>query len=422
MLQVFTSVQDAMGLVHMYPFLPDAMEYMDCIANLQGLPEALQEAVTQADWDALLAYCAKVTAVDHFHYVPLLGSSHHPAQATSAAAFSPNHSKVAGTQTPSPVPRSVHFSPNSVLRQPPFSSSQSQSHSGSHTVQQMQPPAYSPSTPHHPWLQSEGSQALPSLGESQMEQSMQLSRQVSRQGSNQLSHTHAPEIATSWVPQPQASQHASLSARQDTSPGHLPSYNQHPAPGPLQAADQFPQAVAFHGPSHGSTHPAATTVPMTPNSFRHVQLQPGQFVQVGAGQQIFVSQAPVQTIYSHPAVQGHVSQGMILEGHVNQGRQPDQLPAWLGQNLAYTHANPVGQSAPNRQAHSPPQMQAVFRLTNGANPKAVYPTAAIRSQQLTQQTQQVHSTANVKAPLAPFLNEQLKRMLAEGGPSGRRGF
>lgn len=425
MLQVFTSIQDAMGLVHMYPFLPDAMEYMDCIAHLQGLPQDVQDPVTQADWDALLAYCAKVTAADHFHYVPLLHSSHHSGQATPAAAFSPTHSVVAANQTPSPVPRSVRFSPDSILRQPPFSSSQDHSYcgngNGSHSTQQMQPPAYSPTTPQHPWLQSEGSQALPSLGESQMVQALQMSRQVSRQGSSQLNHTHTSEINPSWVPQPQASQHAPLSARQDASPGHLPSYHQHQVPG-LQAAEQFPQGVAFHGHSLGSTHTSAATFPMTPNSLRHVQLQPGQFMQVEPGQQLFVSQAPVQSIYSNPPVRSHVSQGMIREGHVMQGRQPDHLPVWLQQNLAYTHGNPAGQSVANRQVHSPTQMQAGPHLSQGANSNAMYPTAAMRSQQLTQQTQHVHSTGSVKAPLAPFLNEQLKRMLAQGGPSGRRGF
>lgn len=427
MLQVFTSVQDAMGLVHMYPFLPDAMEYMECIASLQALPalqpQAPQEPVTQADWDALLAYCAKVTAADHFQYVPLLHSTQHPGQATPAAAFTPDHSGVAANQTPSPVQRSVHFSPDSVLEQPPFSSSHNHSHSGSPSLHHMKPPAYSPTTPHHPWLQGQGSQAVPSLGQSQMVQSLDLSRQVSRQGSNQLNQTHAPEVAPSWVPQPQASQHAPLSARQEQSPGHLPSYPQHQMPGPLQGADHFPdQALAFRGYSYGSSHASAVPVPMTPNSFRHVQLQPGQFVQVEAGHQIFVSQAPVQSLYSGPPAQGHLSQGMILEGNVVQGRQPDRLPAELGQNLAYTHANPVGQSVPNRQMHSPTQVQAGPQVTPGPNPKAVYPTAAMRSQQLTQQTQHAPSTGSVQAPLAPFLHEQLKRMLAEGGPSGRRGF
>ena len=412
-----------MGLVHMYPFLPDAMEYLDCIADLQGLPQAPQKPVSQADWDALLAYCAKVTAADHFHYVPLLHSTRRPGQAAPAAASTPGHSVVAANQTPSPVQRSVRFSPDSVLRQPPFSSSQSPSHSGGHTLQQMQPPAYSPTTPHHPWLHSNSSQPLPTLGKSQMVQSLELSRQVSRQGSNQLNHTHAQEVATSWAPQPQASQHAHLSARQDQSPGHLPSYNQHQTPGPLPAADQFSdQGLAFHGHSYGSSHTAAAPFSMTPSSFRHVQLQPGQFVQVEAGQQVFVSQAPVQSMYPSPPVQGHASQGMVLEGHVVQGRQSDHLPAWLGENLANTHANPVGQSPPNRQMHSPTPMQAGPQLTQGPNPKAVYPTAAMRSQQLTQQTQHVRSAGSVKAPLAPFLNEQLKRMLAEGGPSGRRGF
>ena len=149
-LQVFTSVQDAMGLVHMYPFLPDAMEYMDCIASLQGSPDALQEPVTQADWDALLAYCAKVTAADHFQYVPLLHSALHPGQATPAAAYTPNHSVLAANQMPSPVQKSVHFSPDSVLGHPPFSSSQSHGHSGSPSLQPMKPPAYSPTTPPPP--------------------------------------------------------------------------------------------------------------------------------------------------------------------------------------------------------------------------------------------------------------------------------
>ena len=194
-------------------------------------------------------------------------------------------------------------------------------------------------------------------------------------------------------------------------------------PGPLQAADQFPgQALAFHGHSYGSSQSTAAPFPMTPNSIRHVQLQPGQFVQVEAGHQVFVSQAPVQSMYSGPTVPGQVRQAMILEGNVVRGRQPDHLPAWLGQNLAYTHANPVGQSIPNRQMHSPTQVQAGPQVAPGPNPKAVYPTAAMRSQQLTQQTQHASSTGSVQAPLAPFLNEQLKRMVAEGGPRGRRGF
>lgn len=410
MLQVFTSMQDAMGLVHMYPFLPDAMEYMDCIASLHRLPDTPQEPVTQADWDALLAYCAKVTAADHFYYVPLLQSTHHSAQATPVPAFTPSHSAAAANQTPSPVQRSVHFSPDPVLA--PGSSSQS--YSGNHSLQ------HSPTSPHHPHLQSAGSQALPSLGQSQMS----LSLELSRQGSSQIDHTQAPEAAPSWVSQPQASQHAPLSARHDQSHGPLSSHDQHQMPGHMQTAGQFPdQGLALPGHSYASSLTNGTSLLRTPNSFRHVQLEQGQMVQVEGGRQVFVSQAPVQMMYSSPALQGHVvSQGMIHQGHVIQGRGADHLPAWLGQNLAYTLASPVVQSAPNGRMHSPTPMQAASYLNQGPNPKAVYPTAAMRSQQLSQQTQHGHSTASVKAPLAPFVNEQLKRMLAEGGPSGRRGF
>ena len=419
MLQVFTTMQDAMGLVHMYPFLPDAMEYMDCIASLHGLPDTLQEPVTQADWDALLAYCAKVTAADHFHYVPLLQGIHHGAQATPAAAFTSSHLAVAANQTPSPVQRSVHFSPDSVLAPALLPGGSSQSYSGNHSLQHS-PSSPQPASPHHPHLQSAGSQALPSLGQSQMV----LSLELSRQGSSQLDHTQAPERAPSWVSQPPALQHAPLPARHDQSYGRLSSHNQYQMLGPMQPAGQFPdQGLALPAHGYASSHANGASLLRTPNSLGHVPLEQGQILQVEGGRQVFVSQAPVQMMYSSPALQGHVvSQGMIHQGHVIQGRGADHLPAWLGQNLAYTLANPVVQSAPNGRMHSPTPMQAASYCSQGPNPKAVYPTAAMRSQQLSQQTQHGPSIASVKAPLAPFVNEQLKRMLAEGGPSGRRGF
>ena len=421
MLQVFTSVQDAMGLVHMYPFLPDAMEYLDCIASLQGLPEAQQEPVTQADWDVLLAYCAKVTAADHFHYVSVLHTTRHSAQATSAAAVTPSHSMAPANQTPSPIQRSVHFSPDSVLGQPsyPVNSSQGHSYSGSHSLEYMTPPAYCQSPPPQPWLQSESSQALPSLGESQMVQSLELARQESRQGSNQLILNQISDTVPAWLPQGQASQHM-FSARQDEISGQLSSYSQHQLPGLLQAAQQFPnQGMASHRLGLDPSHNHVVTSPaMSPRSFWHVQPQQSQFVQG------LVSQAPVQTTYPSSAVRGFVSQGMTHQGQDVQLPGPDHLPAWLGQNLAYTHATtPSVHSGPNGQMQSSRQMQHTSHLSPGPNPKAVYPTAAMRSQQITSaQTHLAHSTSRVQAPLAPFLNEQLKRILAEGGPSGRRGF
>ena len=420
MAQVFTTTQDAMGLVHMYPFLPDAMEYMDCIASLHGQPDTPQEPVTQADWDALLAYCAKVTAADHFHYVPLHHSTHHNARATPVAAFTPSHSAVAANQTPSPVQRSVHFSPDSVLAPALLPGSSSHSYSGNHSLQHS-PTSPQPATPHHPHLQSAGSQALPSLGQSQLA----LSLEMSRQGSSQFDHTQAPERAPSWVSQPQALQHVPPSASHNQSHGRLSSHDQYQVPGPmLQNAGHFPdQGLALPGHSYASSHANGLSLLRTPNLLQHVPLEQGQIVQVEGGRQVFVSQAPVQMMYSSPALQGHVvSQGMIHQGHVIQGRGADYSPAWLGQNLAYTLASPAMQSAPHGRMHSPTPMQAAPYLGQGPNPKAVYPTAAMRSQQLSQQTQHGPSTASVKAPLAPFVNEQLKRMLAEGGPSGRRGF
>ena len=426
MLQVFTSLQDAMGLVHMYPFLPDAMEYLDCIASLQGPPSAPQPAVTQADWDTLLAYCAKVTAADHFHYVPLLRSTQPPGQATPTAV-SPTHMMVVASQMPSSVQKSVHFSPSSGLMQPqhPVSSSVGHSYSGSYTVEHMTS-AYSHSALLNSRLQSDASQALPSLGMVQsVEGAGQMSRQMSHQGSNRLTLNHTTEAPVGWVPQGQASQHLSVPAGQDDAPGHLSGYSQHQLTGPLHAAAEPFSAhrPALNGHSYGPNHATAASFPTTANSFRPLHLQQAQFVQVEGGQ-VLVSRAPVQALNPGAPVQGFVGQGVVHhQGRVIQGQGPDHLPAWLGQNLAYTHGSPVVQSAPQGQAYSPMQTQAASQFAQSPDPKAVYPTAAMRSQQLTSvQTHHAQPAGSVQAPLAPFLNEQLKRMLAEGGPSGRRGF
>ncbi|KAL3148940.1 hypothetical protein ABBQ32_001801 [Trebouxia sp. C0010 RCD-2024] len=434
-------MQGAMGLVHMYPFLPDAMEYLDCIASLQGPPSAPQEAVTLADWDALLAYCAKVTAADHFHYVPLLRSTHPSSQPTAAAtAVTPTHLRAAPSQTPSPVQKSVHFSPSSVLGQPPFpvSSSQGRSHSGpvssslgrsysgSYTVEHMTS-AYSHSAPHNPLhnlphnprLQSDASQALPSQGMSQMVQSVEGAGPMSRQGSNILTVNQTTEAPAGWVPQGQASQHLSLPARQDDAPHHLSAYSQHQMTGVLHAAQPFSaQGMALHG----HTHRPQQAAPTTANPFRPSQLQHAQFVQLEGGQ-VFGSQPPLQALHPNAPIQGFVGQGMIHQGRVIQGQGPDHAPSWLGQNLAYMHGSPAVHSAPQAQVYSPMQMQSASQSAHSPDPKAVYPTAAMRSQQLTSvQTHQAQPAGSVQAPLAPFLNEQLKRVLAEGGPSGRRGF
>lgn len=432
MLQVMTSMQGAMGLVHMYPFLPDAMEYLDCIASLQGAPSAPQKAVTLADWDALLAYCAKVTAADHFHYVPLLRSTHPSGQATAAAtAVTPTHLGVAPSQTQSPVQKSVHFSSSSVLGQPPYPVSSSQarsysgqvsssigrSYSGSYSVEHMtsaysHSPPHNPlnNPPHNPRLQSDASQALPSPGMSQMVQSVEGTGPMSRQGSDRLTMNHTTEAPAGWVPQSQASQHLSLPARQNDAPHHSYACSQHQTSGVLHAAQPFSaQGMALHGHTHGTKQAAPTTA----NSFQPLQLQQAQFVQLEG----------VQALHPSAPIQGFVGQGMIDQGRVIQGQGPDHPPAWLGQNLAYMHGSPVVQSGSQAQVYSPMQMQPASQFAQSPDPKAMYPTAAMRSQQLTAvQTHQAQPAGSVQAPLAPFLNEQLKRVLAEGGPSGRRGF
>ena len=429
-LQVFTSVQDAMGLVHMYPFLPDALEYLDCIAGLQSPTQALKEPVTSADWDALLVYCAKVTAIDHFHYVPLLKRDHSSNQAAVAAtssaassAVTPQQSSAAAvSQTPSPPQRSVRFSPDHVTHQGmfPVSSSLTQSHSGSQSTEHMAP-AYT----HSPWqdhVPSTQSHVLPTLGESRMVQASDIARQVSRQGSNQIAFSTPPEQAPSWGSHHEPPRHAPLRPRQEQGPSHPFSYNQHQVPG--QSMLQFPgQASTLTGFSPGLSHSAAApAVAMTPKPFFQTQLQPSQLMHIEGGH-MFASQDPVQMVNQSSAVHGFVSQGFIHEGHAVQNQAPDQLPAWLGQNLGYTHGTPSQQPNPLSILQRPGQAQAAFHASQGPNPKMVYPTAAIRSQQLSSaQTSLTHSSTSVQAPLAPFLNEQLKRILAEGGPSGRRGF
>ena len=429
LLQVFTSVQDAMGLVHMYPFLPDALEYLDCIAGLQSPTQTPEEPVTAADWEALLVYCAKVTAVDHFHYVPLLNRDHSSNSAATSAVNSAANSAVspqqlsaaAANKTPSPPQRSVRFSPDHVSSQAmfPVSSSLTQSHSNSHSGEHVAP-AYTQS-PAQNQARSHQSHMLPALGQSQMAQdSSELARQVSRQGSNQIAFSTPPQQATSWPPQNEPPRHASLPLRQDQGSHRSSSYNQHEVAG--QRTLHFPgQPSTFTGFSQALTHPtAASAAAMAPNPFFHSQLQPGQFLR---NCHMFASQDPAQVVHQSSALHGFVSQGFIHQGHVIQNPAAEQLPAWLGQNLAYTHATPPQQSSPVSTLQQPGQMPAVYHASQGPNSKMVYPTAAMRSQQLSSaQNALTHSSNSVQAPLAPFLNEQLKRILAEGGPSGRRGF
>ena len=441
MLQVFTSMQDAMALVHMYPFLPDALEYLECIAASQPPAEAREEPVTNADWEALLAYCAKVTAADHFCYVPLLNSnnpSSHAAAAAAASVITPHPSTAAPGQHPSPASRSVRFGPDPASRQQLFSAvtPQAQTHSSSPSSDHLAP-AYSQSPGGDPRLRTPQSQMLPTLGESQMVQSSKMSRQVSRQGSNQITLTPSPKQVPSWVPQSQAAQHVSLQPRQDLSSSHLSSPSQRQMSGDSMlhfgGHGQLPNhAPAFVGFSQGVSHPAAPPAAVVSTPFYHAQFQPGQLVQTERGQ-MFVSQAPVQLLQQGSAVSGLPSEGLVSHGstsqgysnqvHVMQAQASDQLPAWLSQNLGYTHGTPSQQLSPASLMHNPRQMNSASHRSQSSNPKMVYPTAAMRSQQLsTVQTSMTHSANSVQAPLAPFLNEQLKRMLKEGGPSGRRGF
>ncbi len=89
------------------------------------------------------------------------------------------------------------------------------------------------------------------------------------------------------------------------------------------------------------------------------------------------------------------------------------VPSWMGHNLASAYAVPPEQAARHLNQH-------MSQTSPSVSPKVLYPTAAMRSQQLS--SPQAPAANVVQAPLAPFLNEQLKRMVAQGGPSARRGF
>ena len=122
----------------------------------------------------------------------------------------------------------------------------------------------------------------------------------------------------------------------------------------------------------------------------------------GHDRQHSVTQAQSNSVTEyHQGLQGRPQHGQI------------HMPSWMGHNLASAYAVPPEQAERHVTQHVSPTSTPV-------NPKVLYPTAAMRSQQLF--TPQAPAANVVQAPLAPFLNEQLKRMVAQGGPSARRGF
>ena len=78
-LQVLTSVQSAMALVHSYPFLMPPEPLLNVLAQQHGqtqAPGCLSDAEmieTDTNWALLAAYAIKVCAADHFEHVSLLG-------------------------------------------------------------------------------------------------------------------------------------------------------------------------------------------------------------------------------------------------------------------------------------------------------------------------------------------------------------
>lgn len=345
-----------MGLVHMYPFLPHPFEFLELIAEQQGLKGAPVDpvhSITDADWEALLAYCAKVTAVDMCDHVPLsvFKKSHAQSSDHDAVSSSPNSGAI-GSQMPSPQ----------VQQAPP-----QLSHS------------YSLSPDCAPGIQTPAQQDQQSWSHySQAGQFSPMSRQASRQGSNQVREGQLPQQAACWPAQSQAVQYMSSHA---AGLGSIPT-----PPGFLTAPPN----------QHG------LSVLQAPHDMQ------GQIkATIGYGQNDH-----------HTAVPFSLGQSQSVQDCVRPAQGPGQMSSWIGHNLASVHAVPTNQR--NRVGPSHIQNHVVSQFSQPADPKLVYPTAAMRSQQLS--SSQVSSGIAVQAPLAPFLNEQLRRVLAQSGPSARRGF
>ncbi len=459
-----------MALVHMYPFLPDALEYLELVAEQQGVKDAPvdpPETISQADWDILLAYCTHITATDYFEHVPLRGfttyaaasrnttapavTSHtppshavasvnphssgnhtHSSQSQAVASVNPHSS---GFQTPSPGHRSVRFSPEPTFRQASFpnslghsvgqSFSQSPSHSHSpepvvasisHSpahVQQAQTHYRHllSSDPRPQAMQSHQMSRQAMQSPSQAMQSHQMSRQASRQGSSQLREGSLPLQTPPWMVQGQSQQYTQLQTGHDSNLG-FPVFQsgQEQAHGRnvLQVQDQTLRQMK---PSLMHLRPGQMPDDMTDGMNQgqisgHVTAaldhQMPHYMTSGLDREQSVTQAQSNSVTGyHQGVQGRSQHGQ------------SQLPSWIGQNLASAYAVPPEQTARHLTQH-------MFQTSPPVNPKVLYPTAAMRSQQMS--SPQAPAANVVQAPLAPFLNEQLKRMVAQGGPSARRGF
>lgn len=462
---ICSSIQNAIALVHMYPFLPDALEYLELVAEQQGVKDAPvdpPETISQADWDTLVAYCTHITAADYFEHVPLRGFTGYaaaPSHATAPAATphtSPSHAIAfvmpsgsgnhthsspsqaiasvnphsSGFQTPSlSSHRSVHFSPEPILRQASFPDSLghsvrqsfSQSPSHSHSPEPVVAPmSHSPAHAEqaqthyrHPFVSDPRLQAMQSP--SQAMQSHQMSRQASRQGSSQIREGSLPLQTPPWMAQGQSQQYTQLQAGQGSNLGfpvfqsgqeheargrsalHLqertlphmkmkPSLMQHPGPHqtPLYMTD---------GANHGQISGPVTAA---------LDHQMPHHVMSDLAREQSVTQVQSNSVAGyHQGVQGHPQYGQ------------SHMPFWLGHNLASAYAVPSEQAVRHPTQH-------ILSTSPPVNPKVLYPTAAMRSQQLS--SPQSAAANVIQAPLAPFLNEQLKRMVAQGGPSARRGF
>ena len=486
--QIFTSIQNAMGLVHMYPFLPDPLEYLELIAERQGHKDApTANIANEADWQTLLAYCAKVTSVDICEHMPLsnfmpgVGPANTAVSAAAGAAAVPSSSPV--SQNLSMDERSMHFSPDSATRQAVFQSTQSHSQNGNsdHSMAPNQEPAWSqysqvPQTAFSPMARQPSRQASSQASMSMVPEHAMLPNNgmvpdhvMLRQGSNGLVPEHAMlrQGSDGMIPEHgMVPEHAML--RQGSNgmvPEHaLPRQGlqqlmvpehpmlrqgpQHGMPGEMQMQYQLPYSQAgqhapmqimtnglipVHNPlfqmSSHSMH--QSTMPDHMQMHAHLPLH-----QLPMQRQLSAPSSPSmqasvpyitaqQRLNSNQPRNGYMSQHQAAAGHMAHSQPSGLLPPWIGQNLASAYAVPSSElehltpRQPSLRAPSTPGSQ-----NGGPSPRAVYPTAAMRSQQISSsQAPPVTISGNtVQAPLAPFLNEQLKRMLAQSNPSARRGF
>ncbi|DBA88714.1 TPA: hypothetical protein ACH3X2_004813 [Trebouxia sp. C0005] len=455
---ICSSIQNAMALVHMYPFLPDALEYLELVAEQQGVKDAPvdpPETISQADWDTLLAYCTHITATDYFEHVPLRGFTGYaaaPSKRTAPAATphtssshavasvnphssgnhfhsSPSQAGASANQhspnfhTPSPGHRTVRFSPEPIFRQASFPNSLghsvrqsfSQSPSHSHSPEPIVAPiSHSPAhvqqaQTHYRHLFDSETRSQATQSPSQAMQSHQMSRQASRQGSSQIREGSLSLQTPSWMVQGQAQQCTQLQTGQDSNLGfpvfqssqeqargrsllqdqtlrHMkPNLMQHPGPDqtPLYMTDGVNQAQI-------SGHVTAVLDHQMPH-----------YMMSGLDREQSVTQAPSTSVTGY-------NQG--VQGRPQHGQT--HMPSWTRHNLASAYAVP-----PEQARHL---NQHMSQTSSPVTPRVLYPTAAMRSQQLS--SVQAPAANVVQAPLAPFLNEQLKRMVAQGGPSARRGF